>query len=250
MTDLLKGQGCVCYHLGSYVMCSKVTPLPHGRALTPHLLFVHRYDSHGVVYQMCRSVQHTRRKEPPSQQFYFCDALSILSGHSYYSSSLFRKMFGSFLILSSSLTTFCLLSSQTASAKPINRTIDDHYGDSFTGVQPAYGGRWNYGPNCSECAIHPEPADTFMSSWHDSTTSPTNDISVALNFTGRCFRHKHWPPNHLSPCMNFRDRDLGILHHTGYYINCTRRINIREHQLRAGRQASGKIHTSPWCNLV
>ncbi|EPS95479.1 hypothetical protein FOMPIDRAFT_1090759, partial [Fomitopsis schrenkii] len=77
-----------------------------------------------------------------------------------------------------------LLSSQTASAKPINRTIDDHYGDSFTGVQPAYGGRWNYGPNCSECAIHPEPADTFMSSWHDSTTSPTNDISVALNFTG------------------------------------------------------------------
>lgn len=123
-------------------------------------------------------------------------------------------MFGSHLILGSFLTTFCLLSSRTASAKIINRTIDDYYGDSVTGLQPVYDqGEWNYGPTCSKCTARPEPADTFMSSWHDSTTSPANDIiSVTLNFTGRHLRHNDWINCCSFRLPNLRDRDLGVLY--------------------------------------
>ena len=92
------------------------------------------------------------------------------------------------MMLSNNVVAVLLLSSSwIASAKLVNRTIDDHYGDAVTGFLPVYEGGWNYGPNCSACLARPEPADTFMASWHDSSASPWNDIvSVTLNFTGTC----------------------------------------------------------------
>ena len=93
------------------------------------------------------------------------------------------------LLSSNYLYLFALYvsASRIASANLVNRTIDDHYGDSVTGIQPIYNGKWNYGPTCGDCSARLDQAKTFMSSWHDTTASPDNNISVAFNFTGVCF---------------------------------------------------------------
>lgn len=67
-----------------------------------------------------------------------------------------------------------------------NRTIDDFHGDSVSGVTPLYGGSWNYGPQCPRCGAQPEKAGTFMSSWHDSTTTkkePYRNVQFSFNGT-------------------------------------------------------------------
>lgn len=66
------------------------------------------------------------------------------------------------------------------------RTIDDHYGDSVTGVVPVYGNAWNYGPSCPSCRVQPNPELVFDKSWHDATAHPGDPEShnVTLTFTG------------------------------------------------------------------
>ncbi|KAH9917970.1 uncharacterized protein B0H18DRAFT_1033057 [Fomitopsis serialis] len=75
-------------------------------------------------------------------------------------------------------------------ATPTNRTIDDHYGDSFTGALPLYtnlpGWEWNYGPECPACTLQLDKAKVFMGSWHDTTLLP-NAVGanvVSMSFTG------------------------------------------------------------------
>ncbi|KZT06159.1 uncharacterized protein LAESUDRAFT_200320 [Laetiporus sulphureus 93-53] len=72
-----------------------------------------------------------------------------------------------------------------ASSKPTNRTIDDEYGDSVTGLIPLYQGNWNYGPRCSECCIHPDTLLVFDRTWHDTTTQTTDPVAnFTLTFNG------------------------------------------------------------------
>ncbi|EPT00117.1 hypothetical protein FOMPIDRAFT_1123161 [Fomitopsis schrenkii] len=66
----------------------------------------------------------------------------------------------------------------------INRTIDDTYGDSITGLQVVYSG-WNTGQLCPGCAVQPDASATFEGSWHD-TTSWNGDAppSATMRFNG------------------------------------------------------------------
>ncbi|KAH9842375.1 uncharacterized protein C8Q71DRAFT_698456 [Rhodofomes roseus] len=79
-----------------------------------------------------------------------------------------------------------LLLSQVVSAGTTNRTIDDTHGDSVTGVLPTYSNNWNYGPNCSFCAIRPDANETFDGTWHDTTSNSTDPTqpSMTLTFDG------------------------------------------------------------------
>ncbi|KAI0756231.1 hypothetical protein C8Q80DRAFT_1115816 [Daedaleopsis nitida] len=72
-----------------------------------------------------------------------------------------------------------------ALAGPINRTIDDQFGDSVTGVLPQYLGAWNRVP-CSVCRAKPDPSKVYRGTWHDTTSHYTenNPSSVSLQFTG------------------------------------------------------------------
>ncbi|EPS95475.1 hypothetical protein FOMPIDRAFT_1132368 [Fomitopsis schrenkii] len=90
------------------------------------------------------------------------------------------------------------------SAVLVNRTIDDYYGDSASGVKPHYEGSWNYGPECPGCYVQPEKARTFNSSWHDSTTSQKNPIhSVQFSFNGTAIWVYCVVPNHVSKATTF-----------------------------------------------
>lgn len=88
--------------------------------------------------------------------------------------------------MSLGLASLLLVAIDPASARLTNRTIDDFYGDSASGVKPLYGGSWNYGPKCPGCAAQPEKAGTFRSSWHDATTSkkePYRNVQFSFNGT-------------------------------------------------------------------
>lgn len=144
---------------------------------------------HGLYINVPLSLQYDAHYTPstPSTHPYVFTGSRLSLVDAFHSDCLENpQMFSSrALILGQRLFALCLLASGIASAKLTNRTIDDHYGDSMTGLLPVYVGGWNYGPNCSQCLVRPEPADTFMASWHDTTTSPANDIvTVTLNFTG------------------------------------------------------------------
>lgn len=79
-----------------------------------------------------------------------------------------------------------LLLSRRNLAAQTNRTIDDHYGDSVTGVVPIYASSWNYGPSCPGCRVQPNPELVFDQSWHDATAHPgqSEPQTVTLTFTG------------------------------------------------------------------
>ncbi|TFY56141.1 hypothetical protein EVJ58_g7816 [Rhodofomes roseus] len=79
------------------------------------------------------------------------------------------------------------LLSTRISATATNRTIDDYYGDSVTGLLPVYSNNWNYGPTCSVCEAHPEANLTFDASWHDATSNSSSNSTahnITLTFTG------------------------------------------------------------------
>ncbi|KAJ6457075.1 hypothetical protein C8R47DRAFT_174881 [Mycena vitilis] len=69
-----------------------------------------------------------------------------------------------------------------------NRTIDDQFGDSVTGVIPSYNPAlfWKPGASCgSNCSLHPDPAVAFKHTWHDSSQFPASEpVSVSLDFVG------------------------------------------------------------------
>ncbi|KAI1797505.1 hypothetical protein LXA43DRAFT_877148 [Ganoderma leucocontextum] len=58
-----------------------------------------------------------------------------------------------------------------ASAALINITVDDTFGDPFTGNQILYEpqGAWQLGQSCSTCTAHPDKSLAFNGTWHDST---------------------------------------------------------------------------------
>ena len=98
-----------------------------------------------------------------------------------------RKM-SSFAIVFTLLSYLLLRQLQLAAATTV--TIDDEYGDSLTGALPVYGGPWQFGPSCSGCLLHPSPADTFRSGWHDTTTSAQYaQQSVTLTFKGTSYSY-------------------------------------------------------------
>ena len=74
----------------------------------------------------------------------------------------------------------------TVFAGSTNRTIDDQWGDSVTGVLPAYSTNWNFGPDCNNCAVAPSVSKAFGGTWHDTTSSNPNTTGhyVTLSFTG------------------------------------------------------------------
>ncbi|KAH9911286.1 uncharacterized protein BXZ73DRAFT_82907 [Epithele typhae] len=80
-------------------------------------------------------------------------------------------------------------------ARGVNRTIDDYYGDSVTGVVPMYytpPANWTDGNTCANgCHVNRNNVDTskaFNRTWHDSTWYPghreTGDQSIAITFNG------------------------------------------------------------------
>ncbi|KAJ6630236.1 hypothetical protein B0H10DRAFT_1774812, partial [Mycena sp. CBHHK59/15] len=68
-----------------------------------------------------------------------------------------------------------------------NRTIDDEYGDSVSGVRPTYkpDAFWSLNSSCDGCQVHPDPALAFSGTWHDSSQFPAEaPVSLTLNFVG------------------------------------------------------------------
>ena len=72
-------------------------------------------------------------------------------------------------------------------AEPVNRTIDDYFGDSVTGRQVEYSGYWNVGQTCVVCAIHPDANEAYAGTWHDVTSNyPNTSIAdyMTVQFNG------------------------------------------------------------------
>ncbi|KAH9912312.1 uncharacterized protein BXZ73DRAFT_107513 [Epithele typhae] len=76
-------------------------------------------------------------------------------------------------------------------AREVNRTIDDYYGDSVTGVVPIYKptAEWADGNTCDACYVNSSNVDiskVFKGTWHDSTWYPVNtgERSITLTFNG------------------------------------------------------------------
>ncbi|KAI5117134.1 hypothetical protein M0805_008253 [Coniferiporia weirii] len=71
----------------------------------------------------------------------------------------------------------------------VNRTVDDQFGDSVTGVPPTYEGPsmdgWTQGSTCGTCKAQPDPYLAFQGTWHDSTWGPgdrsENMVNVFFN---------------------------------------------------------------------
>ena len=72
-------------------------------------------------------------------------------------------------------------------ASVTNRTIDDTYGDSATGLQVQYTSNWHTGPGCTVCAVQPNKTLAFGGTWHDTTSNNPNSTSphsATLKFNG------------------------------------------------------------------
>ncbi|TFK57566.1 hypothetical protein OE88DRAFT_1641182 [Heliocybe sulcata] len=74
-----------------------------------------------------------------------------------------------------------------------NVTVDDTDGDSLTGAQVSYSpaDAWNVGQECVGCTAHPDPNQTYMGTWHDTTFIPatsatptSNIVSLSVPFNG------------------------------------------------------------------
>ncbi|KAJ7494419.1 hypothetical protein B0H11DRAFT_935677 [Mycena galericulata] len=70
----------------------------------------------------------------------------------------------------------------------INRTIDDQFGDSVSGVLPTYrpSAYWKPGTSCADCEVHADPAMAFDHTWRDSSQLPGQGgpVSLSLDFVG------------------------------------------------------------------
>lgn len=64
-----------------------------------------------------------------------------------------------------------------------NRTIDDTYGDSVTGLKVVYNSPWNTGQLCPGCRVQPDAAEAFEGTWHDTTTGGTAHYAT-MKFNG------------------------------------------------------------------
>lgn len=83
-----------------------------------------------------------------------------------------------------------LFSLSVATARLVNRTIDDENGDSVTGVKPVYlptvdpDSNWQQGATCTSCHLLPKRdidlLQTIDGTWHDSTYTP-GDLAHTIN---------------------------------------------------------------------
>ena len=71
----------------------------------------------------------------------------------------------------------------------VNRTVDDEYGDSLTGIRPSYSGNstygWQQGATCTTCVINTRIIDVnkaFDGTWQD-TTYHVGDVPKEANVT-------------------------------------------------------------------
>ncbi|KAJ6476361.1 hypothetical protein C8R45DRAFT_377773 [Mycena sanguinolenta] len=84
------------------------------------------------------------------------------------------------------LYTFVYIPSCTSAVS--NRTIDDVYGDTVTGLRPIYGP--SNAPylvvenNCIFCLVQPDAAQTVDHSWHDVIVANDATYTVTIQFTG------------------------------------------------------------------
>lgn len=87
-------------------------------------------------------------------------------------------------LFSRGLALLCFTSTSYTWAEPVNRTIDDEYGDSSGGgsVQYTPSGSWNQGATCSACWAKPDESLAYKGTWHDSTTG-TAGVQATLNIT-------------------------------------------------------------------
>ncbi|KAH9914656.1 uncharacterized protein BXZ73DRAFT_81622 [Epithele typhae] len=78
----------------------------------------------------------------------------------------------------------------SANARSVNRTVDDTFGDSVTGVKPVYSpaNHWNVGTQCTVCNITPKNVDVNQmldGSWHSTTYRPGSPaVEATITFTG------------------------------------------------------------------
>lgn len=78
----------------------------------------------------------------------------------------------------------------SALAELRNATIDDHYGDSLTGIvprfSPALGGVWE-GEDCRGCRVNPDPQFAFSNTYNAATyrSERMEPVSVRMDFTGK-----------------------------------------------------------------
>ncbi|KZT18125.1 hypothetical protein NEOLEDRAFT_1080931 [Neolentinus lepideus HHB14362 ss-1] len=67
-----------------------------------------------------------------------------------------------------------------------NRTIDDQWGDSVTGILPTYlpaNDTWQQGANCSSCYSRPNASLAYDGSWHDVSYIPGGPAPMVARFT-------------------------------------------------------------------
>ncbi|KAI0800516.1 hypothetical protein C8Q74DRAFT_421266 [Fomes fomentarius] len=73
-------------------------------------------------------------------------------------------------------------------ALSMNRTIDDEYGDSVTGLVPQYSppGAWHQGSTCGGCFVHLDPSQVLNGTWHDAThnAGQPEPRSITMRFNG------------------------------------------------------------------
>ena len=79
---------------------------------------------------------------------------------------------------------------QTVAAALVNRTIDDQFGDSVTGVVPVYSpvkGAWN-DQTCGGCAIKADVSRAFMQTYSAATYNPSLiSMGINIHFSGSSF---------------------------------------------------------------
>ena len=73
-------------------------------------------------------------------------------------------------------------------ARSTNRTIDDEYGDSVTGLAPEYSppGAWHQGSTCQACFVQLDGSQVLEGSWHDTTHhgGDPEPRSITMRFNG------------------------------------------------------------------
>ncbi|KAI5115993.1 hypothetical protein M0805_009065 [Coniferiporia weirii] len=98
----------------------------------------------------------------------------------------------------------------------VNRTIDDQFGDSVTGVLPTYGGyggsNWAQGATCQKCRAQPDPSSVFQGSWHDTTWSPgdSGEKVMTVNFNGSAVYVFIILANNLHPTTTFTNLSFSL----------------------------------------
>ena len=94
------------------------------------------------------------------------------------------------------LYIYVLIHSLLAFAQPMNRTIDDTYGDLVTQLQVVYSSNWHAGQDCSVCAVSPSEAQAYAGTWHDTTSDNPNSTTshtATLLFNGLSHSLAHYP---------------------------------------------------------